>query len=100
MQYDFHWKTETTEVSRVSTNARTSNHTSTLLNRSFLKALPFARRSRLGSSLRYLRMKRNRLKEYGITNAFRGARTGDFWLMATGLFLWRLSSRRRNRRRL
>lgn len=45
-------------------------------------------------------MRSNRLKEYGITNAFRGARTGDFWLMAAGLFIWRLASRRRNRRRI
>lgn len=44
-------------------------------------------------------MRSDRLKKYGITNAFRGARTGDFWLMAVGLFLWRLASRRGIRRR-
>ncbi|MCY3564196.1 MAG: hypothetical protein OXH26_09805 [bacterium] len=44
-------------------------------------------------------MRRNRLKNYGITNAFRGARTGDFWLMAAGLFIWRLASRKKDRRR-
>ena len=46
------------------------------------------------------RMRSKRLKKHGITNAFRGARTGDFWLMATGLFIWRWASRRGKRRRI
>ena len=41
MQEDFHWKTETTEVSKVKTSAITNIHTKALLTLSFLNDASF-----------------------------------------------------------
>ncbi len=63
-----------------------------------IKTTPFAKCLALDHYLIPTVVKSNHLKRLARNYAFGGARTGDFWLMAAGLLMWRWVARRQRRR--
>lgn len=97
MQKNPHWNTENTEPTRVRTRATTRIHTSILRIRLLINDAPFVYCLGL-DPLPYTGVAAiERLKRLGRDYAFGGARTGDFWMLAAGLLVWRWAFRRRRR---
>jgi hypothetical protein len=95
MKENLHWNTDTSEVSRVRTRAITKIHTSALRNRLPINKTPFPYGLGLDSLPYTGATPIKRLRRLGRDYAFGGARTGDFWLLAAGLLVWRWAFKRR-----